>query len=520
MSRLWKIGSKCLGRETLATTIQCRNLETIVNALFRFKVERRCIHYGSIVESHTVLRCIYYIRCRYGCRFLLVLLCYPRQSQPSRWISLYAEIAYWQRLNHRRNRMISVNKAEYGLIKRTRKRKAKIRIQTAPHISKVLVRHGLDDGWRHLRLSGLAIVAVPKVASCPLTIFTAYVTLQTCQQRIGKVVRNHSRNSTIQSSVIKGSSADGKGAYYRVINCRISSVAMHSQTKFDRHFLTFQRRYVRRTTCQPVGHVRADIYVVAIIVTSILWAVNAVRSTSPLGAVTCSFQASWHTAAAAATLYVTHSATESNGVRGHHSWLRRRIGNHHSIKFVVSTVKIKCTKIHPSTATHLLVNLEDGALPLVHNNILCIWHAVLQRLIAYINSILAALRYIRLIRSPRNIRLFCCLHSTCCSLRERILPITICSGMICKAILLCGLPCLLSTVLHIASTTIIHDYLVLLPVAFTWRKNHSTRILQHRYKIRYYDGLGEKILCCAEKIGALPFPSILLPVVIASVTCP
>ena len=67
---------------------------------------------------------------------------------------------------------------------------------------------------------------------------------------------------------------------------------------------------------------------------------------------------------------------------------------------------------------------------------------------------------------------------------------------------------------------VVDDDLVGLPVAFAWSEHHGACILEHRYEIRHHNGLREEVLGGAEEVGALPFPTAFLLVVVASVTRP
>ena len=78
------------------------------------------------------------------------------------------------------------------------------------------------------------------------------------------------------------------------------------------------------------------------------------------------------------------------------------------------------------------------------------------------------------------------------------------------------------SLLHIAyrQRVIIDDDLMLLPVAFSWGKDISPRILQHRDEVGGNDGLRKQVFTGAEEGRTLPLPLVFCDTVIDAVTGP
>ena len=96
--------------------------------------------------------------------------------------------------------------------------------------------------------------------------------------------------------------------------------------------------------------------------------------------------------------------------------------------------------------------------------------------------------------------------------------------MLCKTWLWRLLPGLAEARLDIADealvVVVVDNYLMALPVAFTWCEDDSTSILEHWDEVGNDNSLCEEVLTCSEKIRALPLPAAVALAVVASVTGP
>ena len=66
------------------------------------------------------------------------------------------------------------------------------------------------------------------------------------------------------------------------------------------------------------------------------------------------------------------------------------------------------------------------------------------------------------------------------------------------------------------ASIVVHNHFMTLPVALTWRKDHSPGILQHRNQVRHHERLRKQVFRSTEQSGPLPAPLIpLVPVHLA-----
>ena len=115
------------------------------------------------------------------------------------------------------------------------------------------------------------------------------------------------------------------------------------------------------------------------------------------------------------------------------------------------------------------------------------------------------------------------LDHTCRSCQERVLPVVIGSLMQGKAFHVSIFPFVLGICLHVVGrlrVVVIHNQLMLLPVAFTGSEHVGACFLQHRNEIRNHDGLREQVLGGTEQGRALPFPGVLGDIIIITMTGP
>ena len=96
---------------------------------------------------------------------------------------------------------------------------------------------------------------------------------------------------------------------------------MYGQRQFDGHLATLYRWHIARPTAQHVGHQRAYINVVAIVVGTVLAAVYVIWHSSPLCPIACSLQGSWQSADGAEACDISHTSAKAYGISGDHAFL-------------------------------------------------------------------------------------------------------------------------------------------------------------------------------------------------------
>ena len=167
--------------------------------------------------------------------------------------------------------------------------------------------------------------------------------------------------------------------------------------------------------------------------------------------------------------------------------------------------------------------MKLGALALVPNGIEHVRDAVLECLIADIDSIASTLGEAGLISSQRISRLAAGgLHHASRTFGKRILAIGVGTRMVGKARLWGRLPLVAIGHLYIIAlgTVVVNDDLFLLPVALTRCKDDGTRLLQHGNQVGNDDGLCVLVFSGTKQLRTLPAPVASALVVEASVTGP
>ena len=299
---------------------------------------------------------------------------------------------------------------------------------------------------------------------------------------------------------------------------------MHGQGQLYGHSLAFGMGYVGRASCQPVGHQRAHVDVVGIVVLAVLRAIDIVRRTRPLGIVAGTLEGARHAACGAASRDVAHAASEAHGIGGHHPVVFAHVGEHHAVELVVALVELERAEIDPRGIAHLLVDAESSGLAFVPHHIFGIGHAVGQGLIAHVDGIAACLRKRGLIGHRAGFLLLArgSHHAGRTGLKG-ILAIEIDALVAGKARLGSVAPVVAHSHLVIAverGVVVVDDYLMALPVALARSEHDGACILEHRNEIGHDDGLGEEVLGRTKEKRALPLPETFLLVIVTSVAGP
>ena len=144
-------------------------------------------------------------------------------------------------------------------------------------------------------------------------------------------------------------------------------------------------------------------------------------------------------------------------------------------------------------------------------------------LIAYIDSISPSLGDIRLVAyRALVVMVLGGLDDSCRSCLEGVLVVDIVPLMESESGKWGELPVLVDGMFCISCGygVVVYDHLILLPVALTGSKHHSSCLFQHRDEIRHNDSLGKEILAGTEEGHSLPGPFVLGGVIIHAVTCP
>ena len=249
-----------------------------------------------------------------------------------------------------------------------------------------------------------------------------------------------------------------------------------------------------------------------------------IGSTCPLCIVSCSFEAAGHTARVVAPQDVAHAATKTYGITGHHSSFGSLIGYNHTVECIAALVKVECAQVDPCSSAHALVDGKLGCFSLVVDDVFRIGHTLGQTLVAYVDSILACFGQVGLIAYLAMVFLlggFCLPYS---SVGKGILIVFIKSSSGCETYGITVFPFFtidgLNIIRAFEGIIVVDDHFMLLPVTLTWSEDNGSGILQHGYEVGHHDGLREEVLGSAEEVGALPFPSSLVSVIISSVRRP
>ena len=144
---------------------------------------------------------------------------------------------------------------------------------------------------------------------------------------------------------------------------------MDCQRQFDGHLATLDGWHVARSSAQQVGHERADIDVVGIVVGTILAAVDRVGHTGPLRRVACSLQGSWQSADLSEAFDVAHAASKAYGIGRHHAVMVAQVADGDAVEGIIALVEVERAEVYPRRTAHLLVDVELGTLALMPNGI-------------------------------------------------------------------------------------------------------------------------------------------------------
>ena len=162
---------------------------------------------------------------------------------------------------------------------------------------------------------------------------------------------------------------------------------MYGQRQFDGDVPSRRVGGEGRTTAQLVGHQRAHVDVVVVVVLTVLRAVDPIGHSGPLAIVACSLQAAGQSADGASSLNITHSTSEAYGIGGDYTFLSALVCQHDTVVFVASGVEVEGSEVNPCGASHLLVYRKLGLLSFVPHRVVGVVDAFGQGLIAHVDGI-------------------------------------------------------------------------------------------------------------------------------------
>ena len=310
----------------------------------------------------------------------------------------------------------------------------------------------------------------------------------------------YSRQSGAQLAIVEVGGAHSQRAIEGAVGI-VSGIRMNSQSQINRHTESFLIGNIGRAARYPVGHKRAHIDVVLIVISPLVATIDAVRRASPLGIVASTLKRTHQTTRRTATGDISHTATETHSTGGDDAFMFRLGGDDNLIIVGGAATEVERSEIDPSAAAHALVYVKIGSHAFMIDTIEGIGDTLLLRSIRDIDGIVAGFRNVWPVSDEFVVALgrVGLADST---LAERIVAVVD------------------NLVRNIGTLIVIDDDLVGLPVALTRRKDHSAGILEHRNEIRHYDGLGEEVLGSGIEQWSLPLPETLLVVIIVSVTLP
>ena len=207
----------------------------------------------------------------------------------------------------------------------------------------------------------------------------------------------------------------------------VASIAMYGQRKFKGYAPSLTMRNVDRAAGKEVTGQGTCIDVVGIVVLSASGTIDAEWHTCPLTVVTSAFQTTRQLADIAATLNVSHSATEAHSIgRDHTVTVMALVGQRHTVPLVAALVEIEGTQVNPRGAAHLLVDTELSLLSLMPYGVVSIVDTAINGLIAHIDSVTASFGNSRLVGNHAVFRLAGgSLSHACRSCLKRILTVGI-----------------------------------------------------------------------------------------------
>ena len=281
--------------------------------------------------------------------------------------------------------------AQQGLIDASGHVETEVGILRHTHISEVLMRQRFEDGTRHLGHSALGIVAVVEFTGVPLSVLLVDVTGQTGQQFVGKVTGGQSGKTGIEGGVTEGCHTDAQGACVRLTVACIAGIAVNGQRQFDGHPASCRIGHIAGAATQQIGHIGSHVDIVAIVVLTLLAAIDLVWHACPLGEIAGAFQTTGHPTEFSATLDVAHATSEAYGIGCHNTRLAAEVGEHHAVLLVAAFVKVEGAEIHPGRATHLLIDVELGGYTLMPHRVTGIIDTAFNSLITDIDGIASCL---------------------------------------------------------------------------------------------------------------------------------
>ena len=177
-------------------------------------------------------------------------------------------------------------------------------------------------------------------------------------------------------------------------------------------------------------------------------------------------------------LNVSHAATEAHGIGCHDAMMSTLVGNGDAVESAIASIEVERSQIDPCGASHLLVDTELSLLATMPDRIEHIIHAVVERLITDIDRIASCFGEVWLVVCQGLMGCTACgLHHSCRSCLKGVFSVMIDARVFCKSLQGSLFPLMASVELVVESFVriVIDNDLCFLPVAFTWRKDISSR---------------------------------------------
>ena len=300
---------------------------------------------------------------------------------------------------------------------------------------------------------------------------------------------------------------------------------MQGQGQFERYFQSGFVGIVYGTATQVVGHERAGVDVVVVVIGSVALAVDRVRHACPLCPVAGSFQVAGQAAGAVSAHNVAHTTAETDRVGTDHAFLFAFVAQYDHAVVIGAFVKFEGAQVDPCTASYLLVDFEFGDSTVVEDQVFGIGYAFRKGLVADIYGVAAFFGDIRNPFGKGFFRFGLCRDKTGGPVGERIVSVPIDQVFLGESRLVRRLPLVFLVVdfqifASRSAGVVVDDDFLPLPVPFAGCEHYGAGILQHRNQVGYYDGLGKEVFGGSEQARSLPDPLLLVVLVITAVALP
>ena len=150
-----------------------------------------------------------------------------------------------------------------------------------------------------------------------------------------------------------------------------------------------------RSSRQPVGHIGTGPDILAVFIGTLVFVVNAVRSTCKPGVVAGTHIVTGSGNLQSVTDFGMCSAAKANCIGTYRSQhVTAVVKAHHTLR-TLAFAEVESAQIDPCSAAYALVYAECGRSARMEHNVSGIVHACGVRLIGYVNGIITVLRYVR-----------------------------------------------------------------------------------------------------------------------------